>query len=74
MKRGTNLPINTQRPGFPLLSQKGAGEGRLQMKVGKRFGVLSTDSQGSSQQQGVLVLFSVEFSCRRGGGCGFLRQ
>jgi hypothetical protein len=57
MKRGTKLPINERHPDFPLFSQNGAGKSRLQVKAGKRFGVVSTDSQESSQQQGLFVLF-----------------
>jgi hypothetical protein len=57
MKRGTKLPINARHAGFPLFSQNGAGEAQLQVKAGKRFGVVSTDSQASSQQQGLFVLF-----------------
>jgi hypothetical protein len=57
MKRGTKLPINARHADFPLFSQNGAGESQLQVKAGKRFGVVSTDSQESSQQQGLFVLF-----------------
>ena len=57
MKRGTKLPINAWHADFPLFSQNGAGEPQLQVKAGKRFGVVSTDSQESSQQQGLFVLF-----------------
>ncbi|HKE34809.1 MAG TPA: hypothetical protein VKB66_06390 [Candidatus Acidoferrum sp.] len=66
--------MNGSDPDFPLFSQEGAGELRLQVKTKKWFGAVSTDSQQSSQQQGLLSLFIKNLSCRRSCGCGFLRR
>ena len=45
---------NEEHPAFPLFSQKSAAGSQLQVKAEKPLAEVSTDSQGSSQQQGFI--------------------
>jgi hypothetical protein len=57
MKHGKEAGVRLRRSDFPLFPQKGAGRPLLQVRVEKRFGVVSTDSQESSQQQVLFFVF-----------------
>ena len=58
MKSKPESGIKARRPDFPLFSQKSAGKLWLQMTAEKCFGTVSTDSQESLQQQGLISYFS----------------
>jgi hypothetical protein len=58
MRRNTLATNDSKNSDFPLFSQKSTAESRRQLKVEKQFAVVSTDSQESSQQQGLIATFS----------------
>src|SRR5437016_14646824 len=55
----------------PLLSEKATSGSTLQVHAAKRFVVVSTDSQGSSQQQGSFIWFRREPLASESCSCAY---
>src|SRR5438445_13680242 len=56
---------------FPLFSQKATWGSTLQVHAAKRFVVVSTDSQASSQQQGLFIWFRREPLASESCSCAY---
>jgi MacB-like periplasmic core domain len=56
---------------FPLFSQKATWGSTLQVHAAKRFVVVSTDSQASSQQQGLFIWFRREPFASESCSCAY---